>query len=162
MAETRTVYRTCPLCEATCGLELTLEGRELTRVRGDKDDVFSHGYICPKAVALIDLERDPDVLRTPLVSEGDGFREASWEEAFERVDAGLRPIITDHGADSVAVYLGNPNVHNMAGLFYNRVLLLSLGTSNLYTATSVDQMPKQVSSAYMFGKIGRASCRERV
>ncbi len=151
MSETRTAIRTCPLCEATCGLELTLNGRELVQVRGDKDDVFSHGYICPKAIALVDLERDPDVIRTPLVREGDGFREASWEEAFERIDAGLRPIIVEHGADAVAVYLGNPNVHNMAGLFYNRVLLLSLGTANLYTATSVDQMPKQVSSAYMFG-----------
>jgi anaerobic selenocysteine-containing dehydrogenase len=151
MAETRTVFRTCPLCEATCGLELTLDGRRLVKVRGDKDDVFSHGYICPKAIALIDLERDPDVIRTPLVRDGDGFRDASWDEAFERVDAGLRPIIAEHGADAVAVYLGNPNVHNLAGLLYNRVLLLSLGTSNLYTATSVDQMPKQVSSAYMFG-----------
>jgi anaerobic selenocysteine-containing dehydrogenase len=151
MPETRTVYRTCPLCEATCGLELTLEGRELVKVRGDRDDVFSHGYICPKAVALIDLERDPDVLRSPLVRAGDAFREASWEEAFERVDAGLRPLIESHGPDAVAVYLGNPNVHNLAGLLYNRVLLLALGTSNLYTATSVDQMPKQVSAAYMFG-----------
>ena len=151
MAETRTVHRTCPLCEATCGLELTLEGRDLVRVRGDRDDVFSHGYICPKAIALVDLERDPDIVRTPMIRTDDGFREATWEEAFERVDAGLRPIIAEHGADAVATYLGNPNVHNMAGLLYNRVLLLALGTANLYTATSVDQMPKQVSSAYMFG-----------
>jgi len=151
MVQTRTAYRTCPLCEATCGLELTLDGRELLRVRGDKEDVFSHGYICPKAVALVDLERDPDVIRTPLVREGDRFREASWDEAFELLDAGLRPVIDAQGPNAVAVYLGNPNVHNMAGLLYNRVLLLALGTSNLYTATSVDQMPKQVSSAYMFG-----------
>jgi anaerobic selenocysteine-containing dehydrogenase len=151
MTDQRTVYRTCPLCEATCGLELTLEGRELVRVRGDRDDVFSHGYICPKGVALIDLERDPDVVRSPLVRDGDDFREASWDEAFERVDAGLRTIIDRDGADAVAVYLGNPNVHNLAGLLYNRVLLLALGTANLYTATSVDQMPKQVSAAYMFG-----------
>ncbi|MFY9587412.1 MAG: molybdopterin-dependent oxidoreductase [Actinomycetota bacterium] len=151
MSETRTVIRTCPLCEATCGLELTLEGRELVKVRGDKNDVFSHGYICPKAIALVDLERDPDIIRMPLIRENGGHREASWEEAFELIDARLRPIIAEHGADAVAVYLGNPNVHNMAGLFYNRVLLLSLGTANLYTATSVDQMPKQVSAAYMFG-----------
>src|SRR6266498_5949934 len=112
MGETRTVYRTCPLCEATCGLELTLEARDLVRVRGDREDVFSHGYICPKAVALVDLERDPDVVRSPLVRDGDGLREASWEEAFERVDAGLRSVIDAGGPDAVAVYLGNPNVHN--------------------------------------------------
>src|SRR5919198_2502936 len=112
MPETRTVYRTCPLCEATCGLELTLEGRTLTKVRGDKDDVFSHGYLCPKAFAMIDLERDPDILRAPLMRDGDDFREATWEEAFARIDAGLRPILEQRGRDAVAIYLGNPNVHN--------------------------------------------------
>jgi anaerobic selenocysteine-containing dehydrogenase len=151
MTDQRTAYRTCPLCEATCGLELTLEGRSLTKVRGDRDDVFSHGYLCPKALALVDLENDPDVVRRPLVRDGDGFREASWEEAFARVDAGLRPILEASGPDAVAVYLGNPNVHNLAGLLYNRVLLRALPTANLYSATSVDQMPKQVSSAYLFG-----------
>src|SRR6266511_2864611 len=75
MAATRTAIRTCPLCEATCGLELTLEGRSLVKVRGDRDDVFSHGYICPKAIALVDLERDPDIVRTPLIRDGDGHRE---------------------------------------------------------------------------------------
>jgi anaerobic selenocysteine-containing dehydrogenase len=151
MTEQRTAIRTCPLCEATCGLELTLEGRELVKVRGDRDDVFSHGYLCPKGLALIDLERDPDVVRRPLIRENGSHREASWEEAFALIDARLRPIIAEHGPDSVAVYLGNPNVHNLAGLLYNPVLVRALGTANLYTATSVDQMPKQVSSAYMFG-----------
>jgi anaerobic selenocysteine-containing dehydrogenase len=149
--EVRTAFRTCPLCEATCGLELTLEGRRLVRVRGDDQDVFSHGYLCPKALALTDLEHDPDAVRTPLVRDGDGFREATWDEAFQRVWDGLRPVIDRHGPDAVAVYLGNPNVHNMAGTLYNTVLIRALGTANLYTATSVDQMPKQVSCAFMFG-----------
>ncbi|HEX9235548.1 MAG TPA: molybdopterin-dependent oxidoreductase, partial [Actinomycetota bacterium] len=151
MADVHTAYRTCPLCEATCGLELTLDGRTLTKVRGDRDDVFSHGYVCPKGLALVDLESDPDVVRRPLIREGAEFREASWEEAFARVDDGLRPIIEGSGPDAVAVYLGNPNVHNMAGLLYGPVLIRALTTANLYTATSVDQMPKQVASAYMFG-----------
>ncbi len=151
VTEPRTGYRTCPLCEATCGLELTLEGRSLVRVRGDREDVFSRGYICPKALALVDLERDPDIVRTPLIRDGDGHREASWAEAFALIDSRLPPIIAEHGPDSVAVYLGNPNVHNLAGLLYNPVLVRALGTANLYTATSVDQMPKQVACAYMFG-----------
>src|SRR5438876_11093361 len=99
MAEQRAAYRTCPLCEATGGLELTLEGRTLTKVRGDRDDVFSSGYLCPKALALVDLERDPDVVRHPLIREGEGFREVTWEEGFARVDEGLRPIIADAGPD---------------------------------------------------------------
>ena len=152
MAETRTAIRTCPLCEATCGLELTLEGRTLVRVRGDREDVFSHGYLCPKGLSLVDLEGDPDVLRRPLIRDAGGtHREASWEEAFELVDAKLRPIIAEHGPAAVAVYLGNPNVHNLAGTLYNLVLTRALGGASVFTATSVDQMPKQVACAYLFG-----------
>ena len=150
MGSERIVYRTCPLCEATCGLELTLEDDLLTKVRGDEEDVFSKGYLCPKALALIDLENDPDRVRTPLVRENGTFRAASWDEAFERVEAGLRPFL-EGNRNSIGVYLGNPNVHNLAGTFYNRVMLRTLGTQNIYTATTVDQMPKHVSSGLMFG-----------
>jgi anaerobic selenocysteine-containing dehydrogenase len=151
MAELRTAIRTCPLCEATCGLELTLDGGKLVKVRGDDDDVFSHGFICPKAVALVDLEADPDVVRAPLIREGDTFREASWDEAFALIESRLRPIIEQHGPDAAGIYLGNPNVHNLAGQLYGRVLLRALGTRNIFTASTVDQMPKQVAGGLMYG-----------
>ncbi|MGH2784560.1 MAG: molybdopterin-dependent oxidoreductase [Actinomycetota bacterium] len=150
MSEERIVYRTCPLCEATCGLELTLSDDVLTKVRGDEQDVFSKGYLCPKALALIDLENDADRVRTPLIRENGSFRAATWDEAFERVEEGLRPLLGGN-RNAIAVYLGNPNVHNLAGTFYNRVLLRTLGSQNIYTATTVDQMPKHLSSALMFG-----------
>src|SRR6266498_3574111 len=150
---TRTVFRTCPLCEATCGLELRLEGRDITLVRGDRDDVFSHGFLCPKGTALKQLESDPDRLRRPQVREGDSWREVSWDDAFAEVERGLTPILDRHGRDAVAMYIGNPNVHNLAGTLYNRVLLQALGTGNVYSASTVDQMPKQVSAGLMFGTI---------
>ena len=149
--ETRTVYRTCPLCEATCGLELHLEGRDITLVRGDRDDVFSHGFLCPKGTALKQLESDPDRLRRPQVRRGDSWHEVSWDDAFAEVERGLTPILERHGRDAVAMYLGNPNVHNLAGTLYNRVLIQALGTRNIYSASTVDQMPKQVSAGLMFG-----------
>jgi len=147
----RVAHRTCPLCEATCGLTLTLQDRELVKVRGDDEDVFSKGYLCPKAIALIDLERDPDIVRTPLIREGEGFREASWDEAFELITEKLGGILSEHGRDAVAVYLGNPNAHNLAGSLYAKPLLKSLGTRNIYSATTVDQMPKQLAGGLMFG-----------
>ena len=149
--DSRIDYRTCPLCEATCGLELHLEGREIKLVRGDRDDVFSHGYLCPKGTALKGLESDPDRLRAPLVRRGDAWDEVSWDDAFAEVERGLTPILEERGRDAVGVYVGNPNVHNLAGQLYNRVLLQALGTGNLYSASTVDQMPKQVSSGLMFG-----------
>jgi anaerobic selenocysteine-containing dehydrogenase len=147
----RVVYRTCPLCEATCGLELHLDGSEITLVRGDRDDVFSHGFLCPKGTALKGLEADPDRLRAPQVRRGDAWSEVSWDDAFAEVERGLTPILEQHGRDAVAVYLGNPNVHNLAGQMYNRVLLQALGTANIFSASTVDQMPKHVSSGLMFG-----------
>ncbi|HWI31927.1 MAG TPA: molybdopterin oxidoreductase family protein [Microbacterium sp.] len=144
-------YRTCPFCEATCGLEIETEGREVVSVRGDKDDVLSRGFICPKAHGLKQLHDDPDRLETPLVRRGSELVEASWDEAFEEIDRRLSPIITEHGKNSVAVYIGNPNAHNLSSLLYGPVWLRALGTQNIYTASTVDQMPKQVSAGLMFG-----------
>jgi anaerobic selenocysteine-containing dehydrogenase len=147
-----TAYATCPLCEATCGLELRLDGDgELLGVRGDREDVFSHGFICPKGGSLKALQEDPDRLRTPMVRRGGRLEQATWDEAFAEVDRRLPPIIEAHGRDSVAVYLGNPVVHNLSLLLYARVLLKALGTRNVYSASTVDQMPKQVSAGLMFG-----------
>ncbi|MCU1426414.1 MAG: anaerobic dehydrogenase, typically selenocysteine-containing [Actinomycetia bacterium] len=151
MSERRVVYRTCHLCEATCGLELHLEDDDIALVRGDHDDVFSHGYLCPKGTAIRGLEADPDRIRVPQLRRGDNWFDVSWDDAFAEIDANLTRIIDAHGRDAVALYLGNPNAHNLAGLVYNRVLIQSLRSQNVYSASTVDQMPKQVSAGLMFG-----------
>jgi anaerobic selenocysteine-containing dehydrogenase len=148
----RTALRICPLCEATCGLTLTIdEGDRVTGARGDRDDVFSAGFICPKGAAFGELDSDPDRLSRPLIRRDGRLEEASWDEAFDAVAAGLRPLIEEYGGTSVAVVLGNPNVHTMAGALYPPLLLGALRTRNLYTAGTVDQMPKHVSSGLLFG-----------
>ncbi|WP_159766480.1 molybdopterin oxidoreductase family protein [Streptomyces sp. HM190] len=149
--DSRTALRICPLCEATCGLTLTIEGTRVTRARGDRDDVFSKGFICPKGASFGAADGDPDRLRTPLVREDGELREATWSEAFDAVAAGLRPVVEAHGPHAVGVVLGNPNVHTMAGALYPPVLLAGLGTRSLFTASTVDQMPKHVSSGLLYG-----------
>jgi anaerobic selenocysteine-containing dehydrogenase len=144
-------YRTCPFCEATCGLEIEADGADVVSVRGDRDDVFSHGFICPKAYGIKQLHEDPDRLTTPLVRRDGQLAEASWDEAFEEIDRRLAPILADHGRNAVAVYIGNPNAHNLASLLYGPAWLRGLGTQNIYSASTVDQMPKQVSAGLMFG-----------
>jgi anaerobic selenocysteine-containing dehydrogenase len=147
-----TAYATCPLCEATCGLELQMgEGGELLRVRGDSEDVFSHGFICPKGASIKALQEDPDRLRTPLVRRDGRLEPATWDEAFAEIDRRLPPLLEEHGRNAVAVYLGNPGVHNLSLTLYSRVLLKALGTRNIFSASTVDQMPKQVSAGLMFG-----------
>ncbi|WP_141204158.1 molybdopterin oxidoreductase family protein [Streptomyces griseorubiginosus] len=147
----RTALRICPLCEATCGLTLTVEGTRVTGARGDREDVFSKGFICPKGAAFGAVDGDPDRLRTPLVRRDGELREATWEEAFDAVAAGIRGVVERDGANSVGVVLGNPNVHTMAGALYPPVLLAGLGTRSVFTASTVDQMPKHVSSGLLYG-----------
>src|SRR5579875_3896020 len=150
-SETTTRYMTCPLCEATCGLEMVTRGREVVSIRGDEEDPLSHGYICPKAYSLKALDADPDRLRLPMIREGDVWREATWDEAFAEIERRLTPILETHGRDALGVYLGNPNVHTLSGLFYTTVLTHSARTHNVYTASTLDQMPKHVSAGLMFG-----------
>ncbi|MFH0517157.1 molybdopterin oxidoreductase family protein [Streptomyces sp. M41] len=147
----RTALRICPLCEATCGLTLTVEGARVTGARGDRDDVFSKGFICPKGASFGAVDGDPDRLRAPLVRKDGELREATWEEAFDAVAAGIRPVVERYGANAVGVVLGNPNVHTMAGALYPPVLIAGLGTRSLFTASTVDQMPKHVSSGLLYG-----------
>ncbi|MGC0209875.1 molybdopterin oxidoreductase family protein [Streptomyces levis] len=147
----RSALRICPLCEATCGLTLTIEGTRVTHARGDRDDVFSKGFICPKGASFGAVDSDPDRLRTPLVRRDGELREATWQEAFDAVAAGIRPVVERHGPHAVGVVLGNPNVHTMAGGLYPPLLLAGLGTRSVFTASTVDQMPKHVSSGLLYG-----------
>ncbi|MFF8609402.1 molybdopterin oxidoreductase family protein [Streptomyces sp. NPDC015346] len=146
-----TAPRICPLCEATCGLTLTIEGTQVTGARGDRDDVFSQGFICPKGASFGEVDSDPDRLRTPLIRKDGELREATWAEAFDTVAARIRPLVEEHGPNAVAIVLGNPNVHTMAGALYPPLLIGALGTRNLFTASTLDQMPKHVSSGLLFG-----------
>jgi anaerobic selenocysteine-containing dehydrogenase len=143
--------RICPFCEAACGLELEHEGRNIIRIRGDENDVFSKGYLCPKAVALKDLHDDPDRLHMPLIKRDGKFVEASWEEAYAEIERRLLPIIERDGPHAVATLLGNPVAHKMSLMLYFPRLAKALGTRNMFSASSVDQVPKMLSSGLMFG-----------
>jgi anaerobic selenocysteine-containing dehydrogenase len=149
----RVVYRTCSLCEATCGLEISVRNDQVTQIRGDREDVFSRGFLCPKGATLADLHDDPDRLRCPQIREGNTWRDATWDEAFEAIERGLLPI-RERDRNSIGVYLGNPNTHNLAGTFYLRPLLKSIGTRNIFSASTVDQMPRHVACGLMFGAGG--------
>jgi anaerobic selenocysteine-containing dehydrogenase len=143
--------RACNLCEAICGLEITVEGGAITDLRGDPLDPLSHGHICPKGNALIDLHADPDRLKTPLRRDGDGWASIAWDDAFDLVVERLKAIVAEHGDDAVAIYLGNPNVHNSGTMLSSGGFLRALRTRNRFSATSVDQLPHHRAALEMFG-----------
>lgn len=145
------VRTTCNLCEAMCGLTVEVDGGEIGAIRGDADDPLSRGHICPKAVGLRDIFADPDRLRRPVVRDGDGWREVSWEEAFDRAASLLAGVRDQHGRNANGLYLGNPNAHNLGTLLFVRTLSRALGTQNRFSATSVDQLPHHLAAYQMFG-----------
>ena len=150
-ADTTIHHRICPLCEACCGLELTVQSGKVIRIRGHEADVFSAGYICPKAVALKDLHEDPDRLRTPLIKRDGVLVEATWDEAFAEIERRLLPILALHGKSAAGVVVGNPSAHKIGLLTYFGKLARALGTKNVFSASTLDQMPKQLASGLMFG-----------
>ncbi len=157
-----THYRTCSLCEATCGLEIRTRGPEIVSIRGDEADPFSRGYLCPKGPALKHLHDDPDRLREPMIRRGATWERVGWGEAFAEIDRRLPPIIRTHGRDAVAVYLGNPSAHLLSAHAVPARAAARLGTRNLFSASTVDQMPKQVERGLMFGtRAERAGARPR-
>lgn len=143
-------YRTCSLCEAMCGLEITVGGQRMS-IRGDEDDPFSRGYVCPKAVALQDIHYDPDRLTYPVRRTRRGWQRIGWDEAFDEVARQLRRIRAAYGRDAVATYLGNPFTHNYGALLFAPRFIRSLRTRNRYSANSVDQLAHHFAAYLMFG-----------
>ncbi|MBA3465440.1 MAG: molybdopterin-dependent oxidoreductase [Deltaproteobacteria bacterium] len=148
---TRVAHRICPLCEACCGLELMLDGDRVIEIRGHEADVSSGGFICPKGAALAELHEDPDRLRSPMVKRDGAFVEVTWDEAFAEIERRLPPILAEHGPNSVAMVIGNPAAHKAGLLLYGARLSRAIGTSNIYSASTLDQMPKQLAAGWMFG-----------
>lgn len=143
--------RACQLCEAICGLEIHVRDGRVTRIQGDAADPLSRGHLCPKAVALQDLHEDPDRLRRPQKRVGDQWIELGWEQALDEVADRLAAIHRAHGANSIAAYLGNPSVHNWGTLTHASAFLGPLKTRSRYSATSVDQLPHQLVSYWLYG-----------
>ena len=147
----KTHHRICPLCEACCGLEIKTLDDKVISIRGHEADVLSAGYICPKAIALKDLHEDPDRLRTPLIKRNGVHVEATWEEAFAEIEARLPAVMARHGRNATGIAVGNPSAHKIGLLTYFGKLARALGTQNVFSASTLDQMPKQLASGLMFG-----------
>jgi anaerobic selenocysteine-containing dehydrogenase len=134
-----------------CGIVIETDGDRVLGIRGDPDDAFSRGHICPKAVALGDVHADPDRLKRPIVRTGTSWSEVSWEAAFDLVAEKLTAIQAAHGANAVAVYAGNPTIHSLGASFFFPPFVKALGTKNRFSATSVDQLPHHLAADTMFG-----------
>jgi anaerobic selenocysteine-containing dehydrogenase len=148
----RVAHRVCPFCEATCGLAVTVEDGSIVSVRGDEQDPFSRGFLCPKAYGLKELYHDPDRLRRPLRRTAGGWEEIGWEEAYDDVASRLLAVREKYGKDAIGVYTGNPLVHDLGALLYRPVLQRALDSRSTFNASAIDTLPKIVQTGLMFGR----------
>lgn len=146
-----THYRACTLCEAMCGVVIQTQDQQIISIKGDANDPFSQGYICPKATALQDLHEDPERIRHPMKRTADGWQQISWDEALDTVASEFKRIQHSYGRNAIGTYLGNPNAHNMGALLFGTRFLQQLKTRNKFSATSVDQLPHHIVCYQMFG-----------
>ncbi len=151
MSEVHRQHLTCPLCEVMCGLIVEHRDGQVTSIKPNRNDVLSRGHICPKAVALKDLHEDPDRIRQPLQRTAEGWHEISWEAAFDEIERRIGTIRSRYGANALALYAGNPTVHNLGALLTIGQLVRAAQTRNFYSATSVDQLPHMMAAWAMFG-----------
>jgi anaerobic selenocysteine-containing dehydrogenase len=149
--DVKTHYRACNLCEAICGLEIKTQGQQVMSIKGDKNDPLSRGYICPKGTAMEDVYTDPDRLRYPVKRKGDQWVQIDWDEAFNTVAERLVAVQQRYGADTVAVYAGNPNVHNYGSMTHGGIFRKTLGSKSNFSATSLDQLPLHLACYSLYG-----------
>ena len=152
MPERLAVHRVCPFCEATCGLRIEVEAERIVSVRGDREDPFSRGFICPKAHGLKELTHDPERLRRPVRRTAGGWQEVSWEEAFAEIEERLLAVRAQHGKDAIGMYTGNPVVHELGAVMYRPVLVRALDSRSVFNSSAIDTLPKIVQTGLMFGR----------
>jgi anaerobic selenocysteine-containing dehydrogenase len=142
--------RTCPICDAMCGVTIPVDAAgRIGTIRGDRDDPWSKGFICPKGASLGKLHADPDRLRAPLVRSGDTFREVSWPEAYARCEELIHGVLERHGIDGFATYVGNQITHNFSLARYSGAVIASV--PRMYSAGTIDTWPRNVASVFMYG-----------
>ena len=153
MANTETIYRSCPTCEASCGLVLEVDSasRDIISIKGDELDARSRGYVCAKSQAFAHIHADPERLRRPVKRVGEDWVELEWDEALSEVASRLAGVRDAHGKDAIAMYYGNPNGHNFHTQIYTQLLIQMLDTERFFSAGSVDQQPKNLSCEILYG-----------
>ena len=142
----------CRICEAHCGMVATVEDDRIIKLRPDPDHPLSRGYACPKGIAMLDVQNDPDRVVHPLKRGADGeFHRVSWDEALDDIGERLRAIIDRHGKKSVAWYMGNPGAFSYSHPLWSKGFVDGLGSPHYYTAGSQDVNNRFAASALLYG-----------
>src|SRR6188508_320453 len=137
MAET--VFTFCRICEARCGLAVTVDDGRVTHIAPDKENPHTWRDFCPKGRTANEMVEHPQRVTSPMRRRDDGTYEAvSFDVAVEEVAAALRRIVERDGPDAVAFYTGNPWGFSGSNPTFVAGLMDAIGTNNRYNVGSID------------------------
>jgi anaerobic selenocysteine-containing dehydrogenase len=147
----RTQHTFCRICEATCGLEATIDGDRIVALEPDRAHVVTKGYACIKGLRYHEIHHSPDRLRVPLKRVGGRFEEIGWDQALREIGDKVRQLVSDHGGDSVSAYLGNPISFSLLPPILTAAFLQGLGSRNLFQTGSQDCNNKFAVAERIYG-----------
>ncbi|HWE33146.1 MAG TPA: molybdopterin-dependent oxidoreductase [Solirubrobacteraceae bacterium] len=141
----------CILCECNCGIEVQLDGRTLSRIRGDRQHPHSRGYTCNKAMRLDHYQNGRHRLTSPLKRRPDGgFDEVGWDQAIAEVAAGLAAVRDTHGGETIMYYGGGGQGNHLGGA-YSGSLLKALGARYRSSALAQEKMGEWYVDSHLYG-----------
>jgi len=149
-----TKYGICPICGSACGLVVEIEDGRITKVTGDREDPHSRGFVCPKGRSLKHQHTDPDRVVEPIRRDGDSWSPVGWDEAIGDIADRIVKVQKKYGRDSLAMYVGDGATHSYKALMATAAFVGATGTKNLYTANSMDTLPRMLASKLFYGNSG--------
>jgi len=137
----------CPMCNAGCGLVAEVQNNKVISIKPDQEYPLTHGYCCPKGIALEAVTNDKDRIKRPLKRVDGEFIEISWKKALHEIAERLKK----YSPNSIAYYLGTNSVHQYAHSMFAVGFIDAIGSRHMYNAGSVDNNNNFVAQNYMYG-----------
>jgi len=148
MAETHTTF--CRICEASCGLEVTVDEGVVTKIRPDDDHVATRGYGCVKGLKQHRLFDTKDRLKHPRKRVGDTYVDISWDQALAEIGATVKRLRAND-PDSIGMYVGTAAGFSVLHPIFAQGFLTGVGSKSMYASATQDCANKFAVARHMYG-----------
>ncbi len=141
----------CRICEALCGLDITVEDNKVIGVHPDKRHVATGGFSCPKGLKQARIYDSPDRVQWPMKRTGTTWNRVSWAQALEEIGAKVKQLRGDSGPDSVAMYVGTAAGFGVLHPVFAQGFMTGVGSKSMYSSSTQDCANKFAVAREMYG-----------
>ncbi|NRA42275.1 MAG: molybdopterin-dependent oxidoreductase [Pseudomonadales bacterium] len=145
-----TTHTFCRICEASCGLEATIENGKVSKLSPNKDHIGTLGFSCMKGLHQHKMYDSPDRLKQPLKRVGDHFEPISWSQALAEIGQKVRQL-RKQSEQSVGMYVGTAAGFSMLHPIFAEGFMQGIGSHNIYSSSTQDCANRFASAKEMYG-----------